>query len=180
MLVEIVKSIRWFLFIMLLSILATWNAFTLLLTRACAQPDAASACESPRDPASAFRTMFDMVNTLMFGNGNLDSLERTEYFGLVVPIFIVSMIAMPIVLLNMLIAIMNHSYDQIHVRLADAQCRMHDNATSGLKLLTILQLMFLAASHLTPLQELSKKEAFRMKAKIILVAFYTCTCASIP
>jgi hypothetical protein len=118
MLVEIVKAIRWFLFIMLISILATWNSFMLLLKRqaACPEPDADASCEASRDAASVFRTMYDMINTLLFGNGNLDTLENTEYFGLVVFIFIVSMIAMPIVLLNMLIAIMGDSYELIQVR----------------------------------------------------------------
>jgi hypothetical protein len=101
---------------MLLSILATGNAFTLLLTRTCKEPDAEATCEMPRDVTSAFRTMFDMVNALLFGNSNLQTLEHTEYFGLVVFVFIISMIAMPIVLLNMLIAIMGHKYDEIEVR----------------------------------------------------------------
>ena len=118
MLVEIVKAIRWFMLMMLISILATWNSFTLLLKRqeACPEPDADASCEASRDAASVFRTMYDMINTLLFGNGNLDTLENTEYFGLVVFIFIVSMIAMPIVLLNMLIAIMGDSYELIQVR----------------------------------------------------------------
>ncbi len=116
MLVEIVKTIRWFLFIMFISILATWNSFILLLKRPCLEPDADAACESQRDAASVYRTMYDMVNTLLFGNGDLDSLENTEYFGLVVFIFIISMIVMPIVLLNMLIAIMGDSYELIQVR----------------------------------------------------------------
>ena len=60
--------------------------------------------------------MYDMVNTLLFGSGDLASLENTEYFGLVVAIFIISMIVMPIVLLNMLIAIMGDSYELIQVR----------------------------------------------------------------
>ncbi len=66
--------------------------------------------------ASVYRTMYDMVNTLLFGNGDLDSLENTEYFGRVVFIFIISMIVMRIVLLNMLIAIMGDSYELIQVR----------------------------------------------------------------
>ena len=116
MLVEIVKAIRWFMLVMLISILATWNSFMLLLKRQCPEPDADASCEPIRDAASVFRTMYDMINTLLFGNGNLDTLENTEYFGLVVFIFIVSMIAMPIVLLNMLIAIMGDSYELIQVR----------------------------------------------------------------
>ena len=118
MLVEIVKAIRWFMLMMLISILATWNSFMLLLKRqaACPEPGADASCEANRDAASVFRTMYDMINTLLFGNGNLDTLENTEYFGLVVFIFIVSMIAMPIVLLNMLIAIMGDSYELIQVR----------------------------------------------------------------
>jgi hypothetical protein len=116
MLVEIVKTIRWFMFIMFISILATWNTFVLLLKRPCPEPNAGSDCESLRDAASVFRTMYDMVNTLLFGSGDLASLENTEYFGLVVAIFIISMIVMPIVLLNMLIAIMGDSYELIQVR----------------------------------------------------------------
>ena len=116
MLVEIVKAIRWFLLIMLISILATWNAFTLLLKRQCLEPGSDATCESSRDAASVFRTMYDMINALLFGSPDLPSLENTEYFGLVVFIFITSMITMPIVLLNMLIAIMGDSYELIQVR----------------------------------------------------------------
>ena len=76
MLVEIVKAIRWFMLMMLISILATWNSFMLLLKRqaACPEPGADASCEANRDAASVFRTMYDMINTLLFGNGNLDSL----------------------------------------------------------------------------------------------------------
>ncbi len=107
--------------IMFISILATWNSFTLLLKRHCADPDTDATCESPRDAASVFGTLYDMVNTLLFGSGDLASLQNTEYFGLVVFIFIISMIAMPIVLLNMLIAIMGDSYELIQVRLFNLQ-----------------------------------------------------------
>jgi hypothetical protein len=118
MLFEIITSIRWFLFIMLISILATWNAFTLLLKRQCLDPDASATCEQPRSATSVFRNLYDAINTLLFGNGDLPSLENTEYFGLVVAIFIISMISMPIILLNLLIAIMGHSYEKIQVRFA--------------------------------------------------------------
>jgi hypothetical protein len=117
MLVEIVKAIGGFVFIMLISILATWNAFTLLLKRSCPEPDAVDTCESSRDITSVLVTMYEMINTLLFGNGNLDSLEKTENFPLVVCIFIFSMMAMPIVLLNMLIAIMGDTYELIQVSL---------------------------------------------------------------
>jgi hypothetical protein len=100
---------------MIISIFAAWNAFTLLLKRTCLESDSEVTCELPRDANSAFRTMFDMINALLFGNGDLAILEHTEYFPVVVTIFIISMIAMPIVLLNMLIAIMAHKYDDIQV-----------------------------------------------------------------
>ena len=152
MLVEIVKAIRWFMLMMLISILATWNSFMLLLKRqaACPEPDADASCEASRDAASVFRTMYDMINTLLFGNGNLDALENTEYFGLVVFIFIVSMIAMPIVLLNMLIAIMGDSYELIQVSAA-----------------------LLPAQRATPLtrsQDRSLRESVMMKARVLLVS----------
>ena len=152
MLVEIVKAIRWFMLMMLISILATWNSFMLLLKRqaACPEPDADASCEASRDAASVFRTMYDMINTLLFGNGDLNALENTEYFGLVVFIFIVSMIAMPIVLLNMLIAIMGDSYELIQVSAA-----------------------LLPAQRATPLtrsQDRSLREPVMMKARVLLVS----------
>ena len=152
MLVEIVKAIRWFMLMMLISILATWNSFMLLLKRqtACPEPDADASCEASRDAASVFRTMYDMINTLLFGNGNVDALKNTEYFGLVVFIFIVSMIAMPIVLLNMLIAIMGDSYELIQVSAA-----------------------LLPAQRATPLtrsQDRSLRESVMMKARVLLVS----------
>lgn len=152
MLVEIVKAIRWFMLMMLISILATWNSFMLLLKRqaTCPEPDADASCEASRDAASVFRTMYDMINTLLFGNGDLDALENTEYFGLVVFIFIVSMIAMPIVLLNMLIAIMGDSYELIQVSAA-----------------------LLPAQRATPLtrsQDRSLRESVMMKARVLLVS----------
>jgi hypothetical protein len=104
---------------MIISIFAAWNAFTLLLKRTCTESDSEEMCELPRDATSASRTMFDMINALLFGNGDLETLEHTEYFPVVVCIFIISMIAMPIVLLNMLIAIMAHKYDDIQVCLLD-------------------------------------------------------------
>ncbi len=124
MLFEIVKTIRWFMAVMFLSILATWNTFLLLLKRKCEDSDDLT-CESPRDASSVFRMMFDMVNTLLFGSGDLETLERTEYFGLVVAVFIISMIALPIVLLNMLIAIMGDSYELIQVRVTNSICFEH-------------------------------------------------------
>ena len=120
MLVEIVKAIKWFLLIMTISILATWNAFTLLLKRRCADLDleADAECEMPRDTASVFSTVYDMINSLLFGNTDVGSFQQSDYFPLVAVIFIISMLAMPIVLLNMLIAIMGDSYQVIQVSAA--------------------------------------------------------------
>jgi hypothetical protein len=135
MLVEIVKAIKWFLLIMAISILATWNAFTLLLKRRCSDLDleADAACELPRDTASVFSTVYDMINSLLFGQTDVSSLQQSDYFPLVAIIFIISMLAMPIVLLNMLIAIMGDSYQVIQVRNASAlsQSSSKRNVSAG-------------------------------------------------
>ena len=115
MLLEIVKAIKWFLLIMIISILATWNAFTLLLKRRCSDVGQASACEMPRDTTSVLSTVYDMINALLFGNTDMDSFQHSDYFPLVAVIFIISMLAMPIVLLNMLIAILGDRYQVIQV-----------------------------------------------------------------
>jgi hypothetical protein len=115
MLVEIVKAIKWFMLMMLISILATWNAFVLLLTHRCRDENAEATCEKPRDLNTVFSTMYHMMNTLLFGYGDVSLFAITDHYILVSFIFIVSMIAMPIVLLNMLIAIMGDSYELIQV-----------------------------------------------------------------
>ena len=59
--------------------------------------------------------MYHMMNTLLFGYGDVYLFELTDYYVLVSIIFVISMIALPIVLLNMLIAIMGDSYELIQV-----------------------------------------------------------------
>ena len=115
MLLEIVKAIKWFMLIMLVSILATWNAFTLLLKRRCPDSDSNVTCEMPRDAKSVLSTAYDMVNTLLFAQSDLSSLDQSDHFPLVAVIFIISMLAMPIVMLNLLIAIMGDAYQIIQV-----------------------------------------------------------------
>jgi hypothetical protein len=118
MLVEIVKAIKWFMLMMLISILATWNAFVLLLKHRCTSDDADTICEKPRNLNTVFSTMYHMMNTLLFGYGDVNLFELTDYYVLVSIIFVISMIALPIVLLNMLIAIMGDSYELIQVGFA--------------------------------------------------------------
>ncbi len=114
MLLEIVKAIKWFMLIMMISVLATWNAFTLLLKRRC--PDSDVACEMPRGAETVFLTVYDMINTLLFAQADLSSMEHSDYVSLVAVIFIISMLAVPIVMLNLLIAIMGDAYQIIQVR----------------------------------------------------------------
>jgi hypothetical protein len=116
MLVEIIKDIRWFLFIILISVMASWNAFLLLLKGSCQDSVDEQACKVPRDVTSMIRAMYNMVNTLLFGDGDQDSLKFTDHYGIVVAIYIFSMIGIPIIMLNMLVAIMTDSYERIKVR----------------------------------------------------------------
>jgi hypothetical protein len=118
MLVEIVKDIRWLLFIMFIGILATWNAFILLLKPNCQEISDKETCNFSRSNYVTFmiRALYDAVNRLLFGEGDSNSLENTDYFGLVIAIYMVSMTAVPIILLNMLVAIMGKSFDRIEVR----------------------------------------------------------------
>lgn len=117
MVVEIVKSIKWFLLIMFISVLAAWNAFTLLLKRRCVDSVSDDACEMPRDATSVFLTVYDMINTLLFAQTDLNWFQLSDYFPIVAVIFVISMLAMPIVMINMLIAIMGDSYQVIQVRI---------------------------------------------------------------
>jgi hypothetical protein len=120
MIVEIVKAIRWFLFIMLLSGAAHWNSFVLLVKKRgpCEshETDTSATCELPHDAASVFQTMFETVMWLLFMTGDVLTFVNTDYYGLVVVVFFVSMIAVPLILINMLIAIMGDSYLKMQVR----------------------------------------------------------------
>jgi hypothetical protein len=118
MLIEIVKDIRWLLFIMFIGILATWNAFILLLKTNCQELNGNQTCEIQRSNSVTFmiRALYDAVNRLLFGEGDSNSLENTDHFGLVIAIYMVSMTAVPIILLNMLVAIMGKSFERIEVR----------------------------------------------------------------
>ena len=118
---EIVKDIRWFLFVILISVMATWNAFILLLKGSCQNSEAEKTCSVSRDMTSMIRGMYDMVNTLLFGDTNQESLEITDHYGVVVTIYIFSMIIVPIIMLNLLVSIMGDSYNRIQVR--NHQCR---------------------------------------------------------
>jgi hypothetical protein len=143
---------------MFISIFAAFNSFILLLKRPCSGTEDAAECEMPRDANSVFFTLYDMINTLLFGNGDVKSLNNTDYFALVVCIFMCSMIAMPIVLLNMLIAIMGDSYQLISVRPSTAHAT-HVFALFCSRVVLIQRV-----------QERSLKETVHMKAGIILVS----------
>jgi hypothetical protein len=116
MIVEIVKAIRWFLFTMLLSGMAHWNSFVLLLKKRCNEPDSGSDCELPHDVVSAAKSMIETVIWLLFMTGDVLALENTDHKGLVIVLFFISMIAVPLILINMLIAIMGDSYLKMRVR----------------------------------------------------------------
>jgi hypothetical protein len=122
MIVEIVKSIRWFLFIMFLSGAAHWNSFVLLIKKRApcqsSESDAGNgmSCELPHDASSAFRTVSETVMWLLFMTGDVLDLENSDYYGLTLVTFFVSMIAVPLILINMLIAIMGDSYLRMQVR----------------------------------------------------------------
>lgn len=115
MIVEIVKAIRWFLFIMLLSGMAHWNSFFLLLKQRCEDSESPDG-ECTHDHFSMLRTMFNTIMWLLFMTGDVLSLEDTDHHGVVVAMFLVSMVAVPLILINMLIAIMGDSYLHMRVR----------------------------------------------------------------
>lgn len=127
MIVEIVKAIRWFLFIMLLSGMAHWNSFFLLLKQRCQDSESPDG-ECTHDHFSMLRTMFNTIMWLLFMTGDVLSLEDTDHHGVVVAMFLVSMVAVPLILINMLIAIMGDSY--LHMRVRCFICRFFINLAS--------------------------------------------------
>jgi hypothetical protein len=59
----------------------------LLPTRRC--PDSGIACEMPRRAETVFSTVCDMINTLLFAQADLNSMEHSDYSPLVAVIFII-------------------------------------------------------------------------------------------
>ncbi len=97
MIIQICLDIRWFLVVLCLCILATGNAFYVLLT------DEADAQEFFSNVA---RTLFTLFNMLLLNNGyNLADIAVGPYNVLVRAIFAVSMVFVSIILLNLLIGL---------------------------------------------------------------------------
>jgi hypothetical protein len=119
MLLEIFKGIRWFLFIILISILASWNAFILLFKEydSCPASEGGGDCKAPlpRDVISMIRGMYNTVNAVVFQDSESNLLESADHYGIAVAIHIFSMIVIPIIMINMLIAIMGDNYEKIKV-----------------------------------------------------------------
>lgn len=156
MIVEIVKAIRWFLFIMLLSGMAHWNSFFLLLKQRCQNSESPDG-ECPHDHLSMLRTMFNTIMWLLFMTGDVPSLEDTDHHGIVVVMFLVSMVAVPLILINMLIAIMGDSY--LHMRVRYFFCRF----------LSIWHQFDIFLWLLIAFQSRSMVESVMLKASILLV-----------
>ncbi|EGD75564.1 WD-40 repeat protein [Salpingoeca rosetta] len=107
MVLVICFDMRFFLMLLGISIMAAWVAFRVLLIQGTAGYD-----EALGDPANGLLVMFNMLLLVDFDIATLGG----EYVVLVRIIFLLSMILVPVVLLNLLIALMSDSYERIQDR----------------------------------------------------------------
>jgi hypothetical protein len=103
MIIQITIDIRYLLLILVLSILAASFAFNAL------QP------MSTEQQLNSF--LFNFFNILILNNGyEPDELVYSGYAGIKMVLYIISMIFVPIILLNLLIALMSDSFENIQDR----------------------------------------------------------------
>ena len=104
MILAIVYDMRYFMLVLCISIAAVWTSFRLLLL-----DDATLPLEELGDPANGLLLTFNMLLLADFDLATFDG----EYTVLLRILFVLSMIMTPIVLLNLLIALMSDSYERI-------------------------------------------------------------------
>eukprot|EP00667_Euglena_gracilis_P023668 EG_transcript_26854 len=109
----IAVEIKGFLLVLLLTVLAGGNAFYLLVPRA-AGCDAANADACSAAPyEDVWDALFRMFNMVILINYDPADFQRGPYWVLLQVLFILNMILIPIILLNLLIALMGSSYGKI-------------------------------------------------------------------
>ncbi|EGD80207.1 hypothetical protein PTSG_10886 [Salpingoeca rosetta] len=107
MILVICYDMRYFLLVLGISIVAAWTSFRLLL-----RDDSALPVEELGDPANGLLLMFNMLLLADFDLATFDG----DYVVLLRILFVISMVLVPVVLLNLLIALMSDSYERIQDR----------------------------------------------------------------
>ncbi|EGD76101.1 serine/Threonine protein kinase [Salpingoeca rosetta] len=107
MILAICFDMRYFLVVLGISIVAAWTSFRLLLL-----DDKTVPLDGLGDPANGLLIMFNM---LLLAEFELDTFGGT-YAVLLRILFVISMVLVPVVLLNLLIALMSDSYERIQDR----------------------------------------------------------------
>ncbi|EGD77421.1 hypothetical protein PTSG_08519 [Salpingoeca rosetta] len=107
MILAICFDMRYFLLVLGISIVAGWTSFRLLLLN-----DNTLPVEGLGDPANGLLLMF---NLLLLADFDLDTFDG-DYVVLLRILFVISMVLVPVVLLNLLIALMSDSYERIQDR----------------------------------------------------------------
>jgi hypothetical protein len=113
MVLQILKDMVWFLLLLSIGALAAANAFYVLLKNEpcdASDPDCKQLFSNPAD------ALFTMFNMLILSAFERESIVRGPYQVLLHLIFVITMILVPIVLLNLLIALMSDSYEHIQDR----------------------------------------------------------------
>ncbi|EGD76392.1 hypothetical protein PTSG_07515 [Salpingoeca rosetta] len=107
MILAICFDMRYFLLVLGISIVAGWTSFRLLL-----RDDTTLLVEGLGDPANGLLLMFNM---LLLADFELDTFDG-DYVALLRILFVISMVLVPVVLLNLLIALMSDLYERIQDR----------------------------------------------------------------
>ena len=115
MILVILVDMRYFLLILAVAIAAAWSSFRLLLLEVSEEAE----IDVLGDSANGLFTMF---NLLVLGDFGVEVFTG-PYVVLVRLLFVISMMVVPVVLLNLLIALMSDSYERIQDK-ADVEFQM--------------------------------------------------------
>lgn len=108
MVLQIIADMRTFMLVLGVAVMAVGSSFFFLL-----QDEAAAADDGFHDPADALFTMFRLLLLVDFDVG---TLAVGDYRLAIIVMFTLAMVLVPIVLLNLLIALMSDSYERIQDR----------------------------------------------------------------
>eukprot|EP00668_Euglena_longa_P035059 GGOE01045031.1.p1 GENE.GGOE01045031.1~~GGOE01045031.1.p1 ORF type:complete len:444 (-),score=165.93 GGOE01045031.1:295-1626(-) len=155
MILRIIWDVKWFMLVLLLAVMASSNAFYVLIRARpeCMGPDIADSC----DPNWLFvgSTLFTTFNMVILGSFDTASFVAGPYSGLLQALFVVTMLLVTIVLLNLLIALMGDSYQRIQDR-------------SGVELSLLRARIILEVEEFLSAKERANKEWFPKYLHILL------------
>ena len=122
MIKEIVQDVKWLILVLAICVFALANFFFVLLNsnRVCPENSNNTACKKFLDLGDPMKNpgeaLFATFNMLILSTYDIDLIAPGPFYWVLQVVFAFSMLFVPIILLNLLIAVMSSSYKRINAR----------------------------------------------------------------